>query len=192
MKKVIAVLLSAFLILALASCGYSEEDMAKARAEGFAEGYKDGYSDGKKDGFSAGKIAGYEEGEKALKPLYKPASGTILSGKEYNGSEITVTADSTDDYVVSLKDYGGTACVTFYVRAGETATIGVPEDYLYVYFASGKEWYGYGKGLMFGENTIYSKDDEALDFIEYTWTYTLYPVTNGNFSETPCDESEFF
>jgi ABC-type maltose transport system permease subunit len=24
-----------------------------------------------------------------------------------------------------------------------------------------------------------------LDFSQYTWEYTLYPVTNGNFSETP-------
>ena len=204
MKKAIVFLVCTLLIFALASWEDLETGLASTKTdkyesgyqEGYGAGYKEGYEAGRKDGFSAGKIAGYEEGEKAgyaaLKPLYKPTSGTILSGREYDGSEITVTADSTDDYVVSLKDANGTAYVTFFVRAGETVTIGVPEQYLYIYFASGTEWYGYGKGLMFGEDTVYSKDDEAKDFWTYTWEYTLYPVTNGNFSETPSDESEFF
>ena len=74
----------------------------------------------------------------------------------------------------------------------ETVTVGVPADELYIYFASGTKWYGYGKGLMFGEDTSYSKDDELVDFSEYTWEYTLYPVNDGNFSETPSNENEFF
>ena len=131
--------------------------------------------------------------ETELTPVAKPYSGKILSGKEsYDGSEITVTADGASDYVVSLKSRSGTERVSFYVRAGDTVTIGVPSEYLYVYFASGNTWYGYGKGLMFGERTVYSKDDELLDFTEYTWEYELYPVTNGNFSETPSNADEFF
>lgn len=133
--------------------------------------------------------AKYEDRQKTLP---RPASGTILAGKEYTDSEITVTASTSHDYVVSLKDMLGYDWVSFYVRAGETVTIGVPPHTLYVYFASGKEWYGYGKGLMFGEDTTYSKDDEMLNFSQYSWEYTLYPVTNGNFSETPCDENDFF
>lgn len=134
-----------------------------------------------------------KESGSTLKPVTKPYSGAIISGAEYhNESEITVTADSSNDYVVSLKDSRGTEYVSFYVRAGDTVTVGVPQKWLYVYFASGDEWYGYGKGLMFGKNTVYSKDDEPQDFSKYTWKYTLHPVTGGNFSETPSDEDEFF
>lgn len=128
-----------------------------------------------------------------LEPIAKPASSTIFYRSEYEaGSEITITADSECDYVVSLKTEWGAERVCFFVRAGTTVKIGVPAEHLYVYFASGTEWYGYGEGLMFGEDTVYSKDDEPLDFTKYSWEYTLYPVNGGNFSETPSDEDEFF
>lgn len=175
MKKVV-VLLCAILAVMFTACTYSEADLAAARSEGYNAGYK----------------AGYSAGLSAPKQITKPASGTILSGKEYSGSEITVIADSTYDYVVSLKDSYGTEYVAFYVRAGDTVTIGVPANYLYAYFASGTNWYGYGRGLMFGEDTDYTKDDEMLDFTEYSYEYTLYPVNDGNFSESPSDEDEFF
>lgn len=184
-------------------------------SEGFDDGRTDGYEDGRQQGHSDVLAALEEAGmsywqqqlveflaekeekqdtEEPRKPveLPKPASGTILSGGSYSGSEITVTADSTCDYVVSLKTVEGTERVTFYVRAGDTVTVGTPAEYLYIYFASGTEWYGLGEGRMFGDNTAYSKDDELQDFTQYTWEYTLYPVTNGNFSETPSDEGEFF
>lgn len=80
--------------------------------------------------------------------------------------------------------------MSFYVRAGETVTVGVPADYLYIYFASGETWYGTTD--LFGSNTNYSMDDELLDFTDgRSWTYTLYPVNNGNFSETPIDPDDF-
>ena len=111
---------------------------------------------------------------------------------EYWDSSITVTASSFSSYVVKLVNPEGVERVSFFVRAGDTVTIGVPAEYLYVYFAAGSDWYGYGEGLMFGENTVFSKDDECLDCSQYTWEYTLYPVYDGNFSETPSNEEEFF
>lgn len=128
-----------------------------------------------------------------MPPLDRPLNGTILCGREYDGSKITVTADSSHDCVVMIKNLYGAEYVSFYVRGGETVTVDVPSECLYVYFASGKNWYGYGKGLMFGKNTSYSMDDTLLDCTNgRSWRYTLYPVTNGNFSETPIDEDEFF
>lgn len=171
MRKVF-VLLLALLALTFAACGYSEADLAAARERGYQEGYADGLD--------------------APRKVTRPASGTLFSGIKYLDSEITVTADSSYDYVVLLKDKHGAERVSFYVRAGDTVTVGVPSEYLYVYFASGKDWYGYGKGLMFGADTSYTKDDDALDFDNYTWEYTLYPVSDGNFSETPSNENEFF
>ena len=125
-----------------------------------------------------------------LTPVSEPRSGAILYGREvYDGSEITVTASGGESCVVKLKTRSGTERMSFYVRAGDTVTVGVPAEYLYVYFASGDTWYG--TTHLFGEKTSYSMDDEICDFTEYTWEYTLYPVTNGNFSQTPIDEDEF-
>lgn len=122
----------------------------------------------------------------------RPANGRLLHGSWSNESEITVNASAGEDCVVLLKTASGITKLAFFVRSGETATVGVPAEKYYVYFASGKDWYGYGKGKMFGEKTSYSKDDELLDFSMGGWEYTLYPVTNGNFSETPINEGDFF
>lgn len=194
MKRVIVLCLIFTLIFS--GCGYTENDLNAAREEGYKVGYEIGYEEGKEDGFNEGNEEGYnkgyDDGYTTLKPIEEPQSGTILSGKKYSGSELTVTADYSSSYVVSLKNVYGEEKIVFYIRAGETVTIGVPADYLYVYFACGSNWYGYGKGLMFGEDTVYSKDDEMLDFTQYTWEYTFTPVYDGNFSETPSDENEFF
>lgn len=128
----------------------------------------------------------------SMTQVTKPRTGEILFGEEYDGSEITITADKEHDYVVTLQDKDGIHYIVFYVRAGTTVTKGVPDAKLYVHFASGTKWYGYGKGRMFGPDTYYSKDDEALDFSQSAWEYTLYPVTDGNFTESPSSEDEFF
>ncbi|MGN0629325.1 MAG: hypothetical protein ACI4IW_06825 [Oscillospiraceae bacterium] len=179
MKKV-EIFFCLLLLIIFSSCGYSESDINAAREEGYKAGYGVGYKDG------------YDDGYDSLKPVDEPESGTILSGEEYEDSQITVTASTSSSYVISLKNVFGEEKVTFYVRAGDTVTVGAPAEYLYVYFASGTDWYGYGKGLMFGDNTVYSKDNEMLDFTQYTWEYTLTPVYDGNFSETSSDEKEFF
>ena len=178
-KKVVVLVVMILTCLFTSSC-YSEADVTAAENKGYEAGYRDGYKHG------------YKEAAEAPKELKRPPTGSILSGREYDESEITVTADSSCDYVVSLKSYWQYDYITFYVRAGTTVTVGVPAETLRVYFASGTKWYGYGEGLMFGKETVYSKDDDLLDFSEYSWEYTLQPVTNGNFTETPSDEGEFF
>lgn len=134
-----------------------------------------------------------KEYDAQLVPKPAPQSGTILSGKEcFDQSEITITAPKTYDCVVSLKTAAGIERVAFYVREGDTVTVGVPAELLCVYFAIGDTWYGYGDGLMFGKGTDYSKDDELKDFYTYAWEYSLQQTSSGNFSETPSDEDEFF
>ena len=119
-----------------------------------------------------------------------PRSGDILSGSEcIDGSELTITADSGSSYVVKLKTPSGVERLSFFVRAGDTVTIGVPAERLYVYFASGRLWYG--KSRLFGDETYYSMDEKVRDFTECAWKYTLYPVSSGNFSETPIDPDDF-
>ena len=219
MKKVlaiIAVLIVLFALPVFATKNYEdgyESGYEAGLEEGRTKGYGAGYDSGRESGYDSGFYAGFTAagGSRADAILARygieqvqgsenntptttapPVSGTILSGSQYNGSEITVTADSSSHYVVSLKTASGVERLSFFVRSGETVTVGVPSEFLYVYFASGTSWYGYGKGRMFGEDTVYTKDDDLIDFTEYTWAYTLYPVFDGNFSETPSDESEFF
>lgn len=131
-----------------------------------------------------------DDADSDLTPVAEPQTGAILSGREvFDGSEITITASGGESCMVKLKTSSGIERLSFYVRAGDTVTVGVPAEYLYVYFASGDTWYG--TAHLFGENTSYSMDDELCNFSEYTWEYTLYPVSHGNFSQTPIDEDDF-
>lgn len=123
----------------------------------------------------------------------EPLSGQILKKNTYISdiykSSITIKADDSSSVVVKLKDIYNNTVLSFYVRAGKSAVVDVPQEKLQVYFASGKNWYG--EDDLFGKDTVYSKDDDYLDFGEYTWEYTLSPVYNGNFKQTPSDAEEF-
>lgn len=125
-----------------------------------------------------------------LKPAIEPSSGVLLENNVADcPSSLTVSASSGSSCVVKVKYPSGSTALSFYVRAGESVTVPVPASRLQVYFASGETWYGIKN--LFGPDTYYSMDDEILDFGEYTYEYTLYPVTNGNFSQTPIDANEF-
>lgn len=139
---------------------------------------------------SSPQIEKSEPTEPPLTPVGRPLSGRILSGSQVtDGSELTITAPSNSDCVVKLKTPSGLTKLMFYVRAGATTTVKVPMQSLYVYFAYGETWYG--TEHLFGKETYYSKDNDPLDFSQYTWQYTLQPVTDGNFSATPIDPAEF-
>lgn len=126
----------------------------------------------------------------AMQPLALPESGQVFLGRDMNYvSQLSVTAAALQSSYVKLKGTSGEDVFSFFVRAGETVTVDVPGGYFYVYFAYGTDWYG--TEYLFGPNTTYSKDDELTDFENYTWEYTLTPVTDGNFSETPIDADEF-
>lgn len=175
-----------------ASYMYSEADMKSAYSRAYNSGYEVGLQSGQEAGFQSGYDAGYNDGFAAPRKLARPMSGTIFSGKEYTGSTLTVRASYSDDYVISVKNSAGRPLTVFYVRAGETVTVNVPDIKLRIYFAKGDDWYGYGEGLMFGEKTVYSRGDDLYDFSKYTWTFTLSPVYNGNFDETFVSEDDFF
>lgn len=125
-----------------------------------------------------------------FEPLEEPQTGTILySNADNTDSEISISASDDSACVVKLKTVDGEDCMSFYVRAGDDVSVPVPAKELYVYFAFGNSWYG--NDYLFGGETSYSKDSSICDFSEYTWEYTLSPVTNGNFRETPVDAEEF-
>lgn len=125
-----------------------------------------------------------------LTPVSEPMSGQILSGYEnHSGSEITVSASNSESCIVKLKTSSGIERLSFYVRAGDTVTVGVPSEYLYVYFASGNTWYG--DKHLFGEDTDYQMVKNTRDFVDYTWSFTLYEVRDGNLSLKTIDKDDF-
>lgn len=147
------------------------------------------YNGGKATGYTEG----YADGYLALDPVEMPRSGEVLTGSTYfHGAEMKITASPTQSVVVTLKNKRGVVRHRFFVRAGDTVTVGVPRETLYAYFASGETWYGLEKGLMFGEDTYYFKDDSPLDFENYSWSYNLSSISGGNFTEIASNEVEFF
>lgn len=110
----------------------------------------------------------------------EPASGTILSGyAPKDGSKITIINSPTAPCVVMLKDTSDRTLISFFVRAGDTVTVNVPAEMMYVHFASGQTWYG--EEDLFGENTAYTQDEELTDFTQYSWEYEFDPLAGNNF-----------
>ena len=123
-------------------------------------------------------------------PLALPASGQVFIGKgQYCISSLTINSGSSKSCYIKLKDTSGRDVFSFFVRAGDSVTVRVPGGTYYVYFSYGTQWYGTED--LFGPQTTYAKDDEAHDFYNYTYTYTLTPVFGCNFTETPVSEDEF-
>jgi len=134
------------------------------------------------------------DGESSTTPPLpeKPANGTILTGEKTYGGQLKIVSRSDSDYVVSLRDVLGNECMSFYVCAGQQVYVDVPKRVLYLYFASGSEWHGYGEGLMFGDKTVYSKKDLDMDFKKADYEITLVPPTSELYNEIVIEESEFF
>lgn len=122
--------------------------------------------------------------------LALPSNGQVFEGSNMDReSELTIVCKSDSNCFIKMKNRNDKTVFSFFVRSGQTCKIKVPAQSLRVYFAYGTDWYGPDKA--FGKNTSYAKDDDLLDFSSYTYTYTLYPVTNGNFTETPISADEF-
>jgi hypothetical protein len=124
-----------------------------------------------------------------MEAMSLPESGKVIIGAgAQTSSELTISAAGYSVYV-KLKDQTGKDVFSFFVRAFDTKTVAVPAGKYYVYFASGSKWYGIK--YYFGEETLYSKDNDLSDFSNYTYTYNLHLVTDGNFSTTPVSQNEF-
>lgn len=120
----------------------------------------------------------------------EPLSGTVLSGyAPKDASQITVSLENTGACVVMLKDISDRTLLSFYVRAGETVTVDVPAEMMYVHFAGGKNWYG--EELLFGEDTVYNRDPELKDFTQYSWEYELDSLTRGEFEASDAEVEPF-
>lgn len=137
---------------------------------------------------------------RAEKPLPLPKTGQIFTQTALaRDSKLSIdctrlsysTAGQPHSVYVKLKNATGKTEFSFFVRGGEQIDMPVPSGLYYVYFAEGSDWYGINSEKCFGEYTYTSKDDLVKDFYSYTYSYTLYPVEDGNFIETPVSYDEF-
>lgn len=131
-------------------------------------------------------------------PMEPPYTGDIIIHEKelpnhdpvQYGSSITVSApENRSAYLILVDVETSESLLSFFVRAGETATVPAPERICDIYFATGTDWYG--RYRMFGDDTVYRKFDEETDFSEYAWTYTLYTVPDGNAEAEYCSASDF-
>ena len=118
-----------------------------------------------------------------------PANGTVLDGSEGGYSGVQVTASSDASAYVKVKDMSGYTVVGFFVSAGSTAEVYVPEGTYSVQFARGNTWYG--PNDCFGSKTIFGQDREVTLGYGDVITYTLQLSSNGNFSMQSLNEAQF-
>ena len=101
-----------------------------------------------------------------------PDSGTVYINNGRNRySQMTIHAARGQSLYIKMKTESGEDIFSFYAKAGQTTTVNVPTGHYYIYFASGHAWYG--PEHLFGPNTRFTKDNELLDFSNYTWTFYL-------------------
>ena len=75
---VLAVCLALFV---LSSCGYSQEDLDRARTESYEEGLAAGYQSGYEAGFAEGKSDGFADGYSAGAAASAPVSRSVPAGE---------------------------------------------------------------------------------------------------------------
>lgn len=129
----------------------------------------------------------------------RPATGRTFARRTGNGySTITVKAGDYDAYI-KLENIQNPAVYTaFYVRAGEEYTFYMGDGEYILKYATGEYWYD--EDTFFGENTVYTRADETIEFttttsgntVTYTTvTFTLYSVAGGNAPTSAVDADNF-
>lgn len=127
------------------------------------------------------------------------ASGTILRNDLRSGflgkGELTIENGQGQDAVVALSSLDGGDVLAFYVRNGDSYTIGdIRNGTFFLYFTRGEDWDG--NSGRFTRNASYLRFDDTLDFLTTSATYTtfrvtLYAVPNGNAATRRVDAGHF-
>ena len=145
------------------------------------------------------------EADLALKTLQtalknnEPVSGAVFQGSAKGKyAEIIVQADDSPA-LIKLENPGNSSqYLTFYVRAGEKASVKVADGDYTLKIATGDKWYSNEE--LFGSGTSYAKAKETLHFesikkgstVEYTTqTVSLIKSSKGNLSISDIDPDKF-
>lgn len=103
----------------------------------------------------------------------------------------TINAGAGANYFIKLVDAAsGAPKVSYFVYGGSILTTDAPVGTFVVKHAAGDIWCGEQK--LFGDNTSTKKGTNLVTFREdYTYTYFLTPMQNGNFPTKRIPRSEF-
>lgn len=106
-------------------------------------------------------------------PLLMPENGKVFyCSTNDRPNTFKVTNNGASNYYMKFVKAGtNTTVITFFVRAYSTAVIKMPVGNLELRYAYGSSWYGEKK--LFGENTLYAKDEEYYDFNNYSWEISI-------------------
>lgn len=129
----------------------------------------------------------------------RPVNGIVFRnsvGSAYG--KFTVNASDTDACVKLELMSNPDKYILFYVRAGENATVYVPDGSYTVKYTTGQYWFG--TESMFGQNASFSRADDIFTFettqngsyIYYdSITITLYTVVDGSLETEEISAEEF-
>lgn len=128
----------------------------------------------------------------------RPGNSVLKTSLGNDRSQFTVNASDFDACIKleSLKDPN--KYLLFYVRAGETFTVYVPDGSYVVKYTTGDYWFGLDS--MFGRDASFTQADDVFTFETTTSggyiyydsiTITLYTVVDGNLQTEDISADEF-
>jgi len=173
--------------------GKGKQNWSYIRAKGQAlEGYVSNKYIAYGDGYS-GYISDCRK-----KGVIRPTNGSILSRKATGMHKLVVNNSPGMDALIKLKNRSSKTVVAFYVRAGKSASVSVPEGSYQFQYATGSDYSN--SCSRFLTNFHASKDPKFTKYkakysgkgVAYAvQTYTLKRVSYGNFSPSSMDISDF-
>lgn len=126
-----------------------------------------------------------------------PENGTVFkySTRDCIAPFGIATGSDNMNYYVKLSEWNTKKpVISIFVRAGQNANIKVPLGSYEIKFASGKTWYG--ENYLFGNETVYTKATQKIDFYMSGntikgYTIQLYQQVGGNLKTEKINSKDF-
>lgn len=179
----------------LAGCGSSASnsssasDSSKATQAAQSSSSAESSSSAQEESSSSAAPAAPVDPDANLVEQPLPENGAILDGVSDGYAGVGINASPEENVYVKIKDPSGYTVVGFFVTAGSSAEVYVPEGTYSAQFASGTTWYG--PNDCFGSKTSYGQDDNLVLGYGEMVTYTLELSPSGNFSLGQLNGAEF-
>lgn len=126
---------------------------------------------------------------------YPENGSVIIPSTAERLAPLTIETSGDDAYYIKLVNViNRLSEFAFFVQPGQTVEIDAPLGRYYLYYATGKKWYG--KEEVFGPETQFYKADDTFYFYYDSgyyngYTVTLYDVPGGNLGYDSVSELEF-
>lgn len=135
--------------------------------------------------------------ENMLKPEPLPITGVISNTKSESlvTAPLKINTSNGYNYFIKIKNIKtNKTVISAFINSGDSLDLRVPLGVYRVFYASGREWYGFEN--LFGEETIYNEANKDLNFQIQDgqisgYVLTLYKVSNGNLTTKNINKSQF-